>query len=88
MDKPKRWVKNVIYNIIYLTQSWVKTTQQFLECTDQNKRSHLIFIIFDLLRLMMIIFSFVLYSQKVQNAVCSHPYGNIQIRPTFQINGK
>jgi len=39
MDKPKHWVKNVIeknepngWVCPYLTQSWVKTTQQFLEC--------------------------------------------------------
>jgi len=35
MDKPKRWVKNVIQKsnpmavCPYLTQSWVKTTQHF-----------------------------------------------------------
>jgi len=36
MDKPKRGVKNVTKkcNPIcpYLTQSWVKTTQHFVEC--------------------------------------------------------
>jgi len=37
VDKPKRWVKNVIKNVtqwlglsIYLSQSLVKTTHQFL----------------------------------------------------------
>jgi len=39
MDKPKHWVKNVMKKMYpsgwgcpYLTQSWVKTTQHFLEC--------------------------------------------------------
>lgn len=27
-------------------------------------------------------------SPKCSISVCSHPYGNIHIRPTFQINGK
>jgi len=34
MDKPERWIKNVMnkFNPVaaYLTQSWVKTTQHFL----------------------------------------------------------
>jgi len=35
MDKPKRWVKNVFKKNItqWLGLSWVKTTQQILECT-------------------------------------------------------
>jgi len=39
MDKPKRWVKNVIKKcnpmagfVHIWTNSWVKTSQQFLEC--------------------------------------------------------